>query len=155
MLFGVINIIDLIIIVLVVCAAVFVAFKVLGMGNSAVVQEKAVQITFFAEESPQYVSPNSKVGDKVWDVADKINVGTVAGIRTDTALIYIPQDDGAVLKAPKDEYESVYITVNATGTVSPYGVVISNIQYTVGHSVVLYAGEGKYFCKVYSIELAE
>lgn len=147
------NIIDIIIIALIICAAVFLVMKFSdgGIINDATSNSKA-RITFFMEECADFVVPNSHIGDPLYDASNKVELGTVTDIQVGESVTYVELDDGTVVASPKEGYCSVYITGETLGTFSDYGVTVDGTLYGVGHTLVLYAGVGKYYLQVYSIE---
>ena len=152
MLFGKMNIIDLIIIIVVLCALGFLASRFLGVGKSAAVQAKTLRVVFYSEETPDFVPRNTKVGDSVFDVDNRQAIGRVTDIQTADSFSYMAAADGSIHRGPKAGYVSVNITMEVSGTPTDYGVVVGSIQYAVGHSIVIYAGMGKYYGRIYSIE---
>lgn len=145
------NIVDVIIIVLLICVAVF-AVRFFYDGNSGATVQETYHLTFYGEEVPDYVIPNTQIGDTVYDFDDKITLGTVTDISSDISQTYVETPDGRMVLGPKENYSSVYITIEVLGTRTDNGVIVGGVLYSVGHSVVLYAGDGKYFMKTYRIE---
>jgi hypothetical protein len=154
MLFGKINIIDLVIIVVVVCAGIFVVTKLLGVG-AAKENTTKVKITYIEDECAEYVVPYTQVGDPLLDGTENVSLGTVTDVVTDTANSYSTLEDGTIVSGAKEGYVAVYITGELEGVLTDNGVLVGNNLYAVGHSMVLYAGQGKYYCVVYSIEPVE
>ena len=154
MIFGKINIIDLIIIIVLVCGAVFVATKLLDVGGTEKSTTK-VKLVFFAAECPAYVVPYTDVGDPVMDGNETITLGTVTGIETGESVSFTTLDDGTFEKGSKEGYVSAYITMEGEGVITGTGIVIGNVRYAVGHSTILYAGLGKYYSVLYAIEPLE
>lgn len=145
------NIVDAIIIVLLICVVIF-AVRFFSDGNGGATVQETYLLTFYGEEVADYVIPNTEIGDTVYDFDDKLTLGKVTDIKTDESQTYIEDSSGKVHLGPKENYSSVYITVEVLGTRTENGVIVGGVLYSVGHSVVLYAGDGKYFLKTYSIE---
>lgn len=149
------NIVDAIVIVLIICAGIF-AYKTFFDGGIIDATEKIpVTVVFYEEECADYVIPNTEIGDSVYDVDNKVNLGSVCAVESDRSQSYVENSDGEVHLAPKEGYSSVYIAMNCTGTINDHGVIVDGVQYVIGHSVVIYAGEGKYYGKIYSIKEGE
>jgi hypothetical protein len=151
-LFGRFNIIDLIIILLVICVAAFLLWKVLGVGGETT-QPDRVKVVFFEEECPNYVPSHTNPGDPMLDGGENIYLGTVTGIEIDESQTYnYDEITGEMTVGPKEGYCSVYITGEVEGTLTSNGIVVDSTLYSVGHTMILHAGYGKYYLTIYSIE---
>jgi len=155
MIFGKINIIDLVIAALVVCVIVFVASRFLGVGESEFVRAQTVHVTFFGTSSPDFVSPNTNIGDTVWDDHINQSIGRVVGVETDESVEFELGNDNRLHRVAREGHESVFITVEARGVVTDNGIVLGGTIFAPGHSTVIYAGWGKYFVRVYALEIVE
>ena len=150
-----INIIDIIIVVLILCVAVFAVLKFSDGGiNDATSLDKVV-IRYYLEECPDYVIAATEIGDPVYDGSSEQNMGTVTAIETGDPIGYEVLPDGTSAPIVREGYSSVLITTEAEGTWSDHGVVVGGTIYAPGHSLVIYAGQGKYYLKVHSVELLE
>lgn len=148
------NIIDLIVIALIIGAVGLFAVKFIGDGAGA--SGQTVRITFYEEECPDFVPPNTKPGDPVYDSTDANHLGTVVDIQTGESVSYseLPSEDAEFVAASREGYCSVFLTSELqNATVTAHGVQIGSTIYAPGHSVVIYAGQGKYFLQVYSVEV--
>ncbi len=152
--FGKINIIDLIIIiVLVISAGLFVFTNTIGKnvtksGNETVVFE------FFAEEVPDFVLPHVKVGAMLFDNDTNLELGEVTDIEIAPAKIYEANDAGMTVLSEKEDYSSIRITGKVKGTIGDFGVEIGGVKYGVGHSMTLRTGTAKIYLKISDIREA-
>lgn len=146
------NLVDAIIVLLIISVGIFAVKFFSDRNSGGVTSQNQVRLTFYGEEVADYVIANTKVGDTTYDLDAKLNLGSVADLTTDTAQTYVEDADGNMVLGPKENYSSVYISVDVTGTLTDNGVLVNGVLYGVGHSVVLYAGYGKYYIKVFSIE---
>ncbi|MGE4353200.1 MAG: DUF4330 domain-containing protein [Oscillospiraceae bacterium] len=152
MLFGKLNIIDLVVILLVIAACAFFAIRFMDTGSVTTVPDK-VKIVFFEEECPSFVTAQTHVGDTVMDGTTNTSLGTVTDIKVDDSITYsVNPTTGEVVLGSKEGYVSAYITAECEGTLTDSGVVIDGTLYSVGHTLVLHAGFGKYYLVIYSIE---
>ena len=87
-LFGKVNLIDLIIVIIIIAALAFLGVKFLGPESTAANTQKAV-VSFYYEECPNYVADQLKAGDSVWDSGDNVTIGTVKDW-TNGGLGYLP-----------------------------------------------------------------
>ncbi|MBQ4369831.1 MAG: DUF4330 family protein [Oscillospiraceae bacterium] len=154
MIFGKINIIDLIIIIAVILVVIFLVMK---FSDGGIVGEAAandhVRITFYQEECANYIAEQTKIGDTVYDANAEYEFGVVTDFKVEKdSQTYVTTDDGELHLVPREGYCAVYITTETYGTLTPNGVVVGGETYGVGHTLVLRAGFGKYYLRVYSIE---
>lgn len=150
-----INIIDVIIIVLILCVGVFAVMKFSDGGLSDATTLDKVEVVYYLEECPDYVIAATEVGDPVYDGTAEQTVGFVTAIETGDPTGYVEQEDGTYAPISREGYSSVTITTEGYGTMSEHGVVIGGERYASGHSVVIFAGDGKYYLKVHSVTLLE
>lgn len=149
------NIIDLVIILIVVLGIAFVAWKLLGVGADPTPREK-VRITYFEEECLAFVPEHTEVGDPIMDGTGNVDLGVVTNVQVDEALTYNHNETtGEMTAGPKENYCSVYITGEVEGTMTENGVVVGSTLYSVGHTLILHAGTGKYYLVIYDIEPVE
>jgi len=150
------NIIDIIIIIAVAAVVVFLGMKVAGdafvpgqdytSGNN-----KTFHITFYSERIADYVIDNTKIGDSAYDQSSNVQLGKVVAVEKGDCLKY-EISDGEYVTMKEEGFSSAYITVEVSGKASEHGVEVDNTLYTSGHTLVLYAGMGKYYLPVHSIE---
>lgn len=152
---GKFNALDLIIILVVILAIAFVAYKLLHVGDDGTTLQK-VRITYFEEECPDFVPEYTHIGDPVLDGTENIDLGTVVDIQVDASRTYNYDEINEVTTVgPKEDYCSVYITGEVEGTLTDNGVVVGSTLYSVGHTMILHAGMGKYYLVVYDIQPVE
>ncbi len=146
------NIIDLIILILIVLTIGFVAYRLLHVGGDPTPTQK-VRITFFEEECRSFVPEHTHPGDQMMDGSLNQYLGVVTDITVDESQTYsFNETTNEMMVGSKENYVSVYITGEVEGTVNDYGVVIGDHQYSVGHTLILHAGTGKYYLVIYDIE---
>ena len=154
-LFGKINIIDLIIIIVLILIVCFIGYRFLGIGNN---QDSAqtVYISFYDCESADFVVNGLEEGSAVYNGTDDAGIGTLKSFEIGDARSYeLDPNTGEIIRAPKEDYSSVIITVEAQGVIGNNGVTINGVLYGIGHSAVVYAGDCKFYPQVYSIEAAD
>lgn len=149
------NIIDLIIIIVVLLAIGFVAYRLLHVGGDPTPTQK-VRITFFEEECRSFVPEHTHVGDPMMDGGENQYLGVVTDVVVDESQTYnYDQRTGEMTVGGKENYCSVYITGEVEGTMTGNGVVIGKTLYGVGHTLILHAGMGKYYIVIYDITPVE
>lgn len=155
-LFGKINLIDFLIILVLVLAVAFVALRVTGVvGGSEQKDPVPVRISFFGSEVPDYVVNSLKEGDKVYDFSEDIILGTVESWEIDDPLGYVVDDFGDVHGVAKEGEKSLTLTITGEAVMGDYGATIEGELYGVGHTTLLYAGVAKLWVKVSAIEPIE
>ncbi|NCB50908.1 MAG: DUF4330 domain-containing protein [Clostridia bacterium] len=153
-LFGKVNLIDLIIVIIIIAALVFLGVKFLGPESTAANTQKAV-VSFYYEECPNYVADQLKAGDSVWDSGDNVTIGTVKDWTTADSVTYLLDDNGNTVQTSKDGYCALTLRCEAEGVIGEHGITINGTLYGVGHTLTMYAGEAKLYLKVSGIEPAE
>lgn len=152
-LFGKINVIDLIIVVVLIAAAGIFGYKYLSGNQMVASSEVPATITFYAEEVSDFVLDGTiKEGDVVYDVQEKSNIGTVKSVTYGESVSYIETSDGRWVKTTKPDYQSVTITCEAYGTEFPNGIIIADNNYYIGHTFTIAAGKAKIHLRVFDIE---
>jgi hypothetical protein len=151
---GKVNLVDLVIVLILVAAVVFVAVKFFGPESTAANTEKVI-ISFYNDDCPTYVAEALNEGDVVWDSSSNVTVGTVKDWTSVPATAYILDANSDPIAIPADGY--CYLTLNceAEGVIGEHGVTIGGTLYGVGHTLTLYAGESKMYLKVSAIAPAQ
>ncbi|MEA4895496.1 MAG: DUF4330 domain-containing protein [Oscillospiraceae bacterium] len=150
-LFGKINLIDFVIILILIALAVFAAMKIADKGSeNANISE--VRISFFAEETPDYVANVLEKGTSVLDSAENVNMGTVESFEIGAPIGYDMDANGEVQQVIRQGYNSVTISAVGKGELTEHGVTIDGVLYGVGHTLTIYAGKAKLYLKISGIE---
>lgn len=141
------NIIDLIVIILLVLAIVFIAYKLLPK-NSDNVETQKVRITYYMEKCADFVPAHTQIGDTLYVSDTNLQLGVVTDIRVED---YQPN----IESANDENYCSIYITGEVDAVMSEHGPLVGNTLFGIGHTMVIYAGMGKYYVAVYDAELVQ
>lgn len=151
--FGKINIVDLIIIiVLVFSVGLFAYTKIAEDANSA--SSTPLIFEFYTDELPEYVVPHVKVGSKLFDNDTNLELGEVTGVKSGPAVVYNVNEAGETVTSEKEGYKSIRITGKVKGALGDFGVEISGHKYGVGHSMTLRVGTAKIYLKISDIREA-
>jgi len=147
-----INIIDIIILVLIICVAVFAVLKFSDGGQvSEATNVQKIRVVFFQEECADYVIAATEVGDAAYDGSYAKHLGVVTGVEIGDPISYTTEN-GVTVPLIRDGYHSVLLTTEIEGVLCEQGFLVGDSLYGVGHTLVLYAGDGKYYLKIHSIE---
>ena len=150
-LFGKINLIDLFI-VLVILALITVAALKFGPGTaSKTVNQDNIVVKYYAEEVSTFVADKVAVGDQLLDDGRNSDLGTVTEVVLGPSKTDVPASDGSLVNSSKPDCDSIMITSEVKGQITPFGCTIANNKYGVGHSFTLRAGKTKIFLRVYDI----
>ncbi len=151
-LFGKINIIDLLILVILVAAIAVLGVKFLGKGGKDV---QTLEMKFHIEEVDTWVTENVQVGDALYDGTYEQNLGVVTNVETGQSKTWGQNADGQYVLSSRDGYNSMTITGEVQGTKTAVGAEVNGQLYGVGHSMVLYAGDAKLYLRVQDIRVKE
>ncbi len=149
-LFGKLNIVDLLIVIILAAALAFLGFKLLGPESDAA-NTQDVTLTLYCEDTPDFVAEQLLAGSSVWDSTAGVTLGTLAEWRVGDSKSYVTDANDNVVELTREEYCSLTLTVQASGVVSEHGVTIGGTLYGVGHSMTVYAGDCKIYLKVSDI----
>ncbi|MGI5978033.1 MAG: DUF4330 family protein [Oscillospiraceae bacterium] len=152
-LFGKINLIDLIILLVLAALIVTVALRVVK-NREETSSIQTVRITFYAEEVPDYVPQAMVKGASCSDVTENSDLGTLDSFETGEPLGYVTNTKGQVEAVVRQGYNSLSFTSIAEGEAIDHGVKINGVTYAVGHSLTVYAGKAKVYCRIKAIEPA-
>lgn len=151
-LFGKINIIDLLLILVVVLAVAFFGIKMMDDGGAAVSTGEGVRMEFYAEEVSDFVVENIKIGDTLTDDTGNINLGKIVDIEVGPSQSYSTNEKGEWVLSSREGFSSLRIVGEGSGRLYDHGVIVSGSKYGVGHSFTLRAGMGKIWIRVSGIE---
>ena len=152
-LFGKVNIVDLLIVIIIIAAGIFLG-KMLFGPESTLAQTKKVTLTLYCEETPKYVAEQLEAGSEAWDAESNVTLGTLTEWRTGESVSAVTDITGQVVEISREDYCSVTLTVDGDGVIGDHGVTIGGTLYAAGHSMSVYFGDCKLFLKVRSVEAA-
>ena len=149
---GKFNWVDILIIVAVVAAIGIVGYKFLKPSNVATgPNTQKIELSFYVEDTPDYVPVLINVGDKVFDEAKNCGLGTVTSVEIGENVVFYPDQDGNAVATSKKGYSSVKITAEVDGQLFDHGAIVGVTRYTVGHSFTFYAGKAKLYGRISGI----
>lgn len=149
---GKINLIDLIIILLLIAAVAFVAFRTLrgDDGNEAV----PVTMTLYVENTFNHVIEQLEIGSSVWDYSSNVDMGTLESFTSYPFTEPVSDGKGGLIDAPIENKSQAELIIKADGVLGSHGVTINGQLYGLGHTLVMYAGDCKFFVSVSDIQAA-
>ncbi len=149
-LFGKINIVDLLIVVIIIAAIAFIGLKYVLPAREDAQSGQPVTMVLYAESSKKYVVENLTAGVPVCDNGDKAVLGTLESWSSDKYVERYTKDGMLFESAPEDTC-IVELVVKGTGTKGDFGVTIDGSLYGIGHTMVVYCGDSKFFVSVKDI----
>ena len=151
-LFGKINIIDFLILVVLVLAIVVVGARLVKPGGE---KAQTIQMQFYIEEVDNWVAEKVQVGDSLYDGTYELSLGKVTNVEIGEPRTWGLTQDGQYVLAPREGYCSLTVTGEMMGVKTETGAEIDGNRYGVGHSMVLYAGDAKMYLRVHDISVKE
>lgn len=163
-LFGKINIIDLLILLIVAAALVFFAVRLIGPGSGdgdaqstpAPLSKTPVRITFFADDAPIVLKDRmeEQLGSSVrdWD-SGKNKLGTFVSYEATDNFSYIwDETSGKLVEIPDYSTFHLSVTSEVEGTLTEKGLNINGYQYYIGASYTICVGQTRIFCRISDFE---
>lgn len=150
-LFGKINIIDLIIILALIFAAVVVGKSYFT--KKAETETQTLVMKYYIEEADKFVADKVYIGSPLYDDSANVNLGNVTKVETDDSVSYGTNSEGEYVKSTREGFVSMIITGEVQGVRTGNGALISGEKYGVGHTFTLRAGDAKLYLRVYDISV--
>ena len=152
---GKVSIIDLLILIVLVAALAFVAFRFFSRDRSGVIAPEEAYISFTGTEVSNYVVEQLEMGAKVRDDTENNILGYVTDIETGPGYHYSLDNFGNTVAVFPDDSSCITVTSLAEGKLDGNGILIGDSRYAVGHTFVLYVGNCKLYLRISSIKPVE
>ena len=143
------TLLDAVIILAVLAVLAFAAYKMMPSGSAA--SNEAVEISFYSAEVPDFVAEQLYVGAPVVDADRNIYMGEVVDFRVEDSVVWSPNAEGELVQSSMDNYKAVTVTTRISGEPSAYGIRLSGVEFSVGHTIALRAGFAKFSCNVSNV----
>lgn len=133
-LFGKVNLLDLVVVLVVVAGLGLVGNKFLGKPKSAAVVEKPLEVTFLLPAVRKATVDQIQPGVKVYESksANRPLLGTVVAVRNEPARVVITGPEGKVGEVVSQDKVDLYMTLRGTGTSGELSVFMGGIEMKVG-----------------------
>lgn len=151
-LFGKVNIVDLLIVLIIVAAGAFLGYRLLGP-KSAVANTADIALSFYCEEAADYAAEQLEAGMEVWDSQNNVVLGKLREWRVGNSKSYVTDANGNVVQLARDGYCSLELVVDCKGVVGAHGVSIGGTSYAVNQAGSVYFGDVKLYLRVRDIEV--
>jgi len=133
-LFGKVNIVDLIVVIVIVAVIVFAAMRLTGGENA---QTVPVKVTFIASKIDRVLVPGLQAKGQVTDVAGNV-IGRVESVAVTPTMQEAVTADGQVKTYASTLYDDVTFVVTGQGSVFESTVHIGTVSARVGSAVKLF-----------------
>lgn len=143
------NFLDAVILLVVLAVVAFAVYKLLPAENKAAFE--MAQMSFTAEEVPEYVADELYIGAPVIDADRSIYLGKVVDIIVEDFVLYGADEQGLMHPTAKPGYKNVTVVTSLAVNPSAYGASLSGVIYSVGHTAAIRAGFAKMNCTVSGI----
>ena len=139
-LFGVLNVVDIILICVIILAVVMGIYKFTASEREDKKYDNAV-LTFVCESAPESVISAVAAGQPTADHMSGAPLGEVVEAAPGSAMVYSPDSQGAMTLSGKPGYKSVSIKTAAHGTRQTNGFLIGDSLYLAGQNLLLRVGD--------------
>lgn len=138
-LFGLINIIDLLVLMLVTVGALGVYYVRFVPGRVAArrAEERGIEATVVVANVRMATVDVIKIGDRVRDSKTNAFLGEVINIDARPAEVVLQQPDGRFVESASTTRKDVYVTISGSGTVSENAITIGGSEIRIGTRIAL------------------
>ncbi len=162
-LFGIINIIDLLVLLFIIAAAAVAGMFFTGklgaetQGSKSEILSKgsvgAIDVVFYTEEVSDFVIDKVNLVDSyAFDDACQHLLGKVTDVDEGESIIYGTNAQGATIASPKEGYSSAYITAAVPAAIrTRFGFSLNKANYGIGHTFVVRVDDAKIYMRIYDI----
>ncbi|MBE7025514.1 MAG: DUF4330 domain-containing protein [Ruminococcaceae bacterium] len=150
--FGKINIIDLLVLIVLVAAIIVVGARFLLPKQK---NTQTIEMQFYLEEVDEWVADKISEGNSLYDGTYEVDLGTVTKVEREQSIAWGLNQNGEYVQSSRDGFCSLTITGEVEGQKTAIGAKVNGEIYGVGHSMVLYAGDAKLYLRVHDIRVKE
>ncbi len=136
-LFGKINIVDIIVVLILIIAVCVTYFKFNMSAHSDVSETNAyVEFDVKVEDVRDFSVNSLKEGDVIYDSQNDVCLGKVISTRTEPAGEYITKDDGTIVFAQMPERYDLYITIGSEARINDSGIYVDGTKPVIKHQTI-------------------
>lgn len=148
-LFGKVNVIDLLIVLVVLAAVLFVGKRFFGGNDNDYGTPQKVRMTFYADEAPSLLAGKADAGEPVTDYDNSTSLGTLTSYESEDAYTCAyDATTGETVKVPVPNLCFLTFTCETEGYVAEDGLRINGFQYCIGGSHTICAGQTRVNCRL-------
>jgi len=158
-LFGKLNIIDLLIILIVIAAVIFVGVRFLGEDDTSSlggIGTQKVRVTFSEPAAPILLADyadGSQLGKPVYNHDKSAALGVLTSFEAEENYTYEwDPHTGELIKVPSTLYCQLQFSCETEGSITDEGLFVNGIHYSIGSSWTIRAGQMRIYCRVAGFE---
>jgi len=153
-LFGKLNIIDLLLILVLIGAAAFGVMQLRSGRGLIGGESREFVATFFTQEIEDWAVTNIRVGDRVYDHIRGHFIGHVVAVEVGEAIVWNADQHGNTVRSNKPGFSSIELSVRVNGTTGDNTVLIAGTRVGVGMNYTLRAGGNAIFMRISALREA-
>lgn len=135
-LFGKINILDFVIIIVILTLVIASANKILNINTDTSLDTKSIKVKLLVREREEFSLENIKVGDIIKEYDTGFIFGEISDIEVVPATKEVKTVNGEVNRAVIPERYDMFIIVDANAVVTENAIVSGNKELRIGNQLV-------------------
>lgn len=153
-LFGIINVVDLAVLLIVLVAALAVVFKLTGgdIKTPVAAQQKKVTVTLQSTMKKDSLLTAFKKGDQLMYGKLFIPDAYIENVELKPSIVHVQLPSGEIVPTPDPLYRDIYITFTAKAEEGASVLKIGNSEVRIGATYVIYTSNAQTACYVTGIE---
>jgi hypothetical protein len=153
-LFGKVSIIDIIAVLIIVTVIGILGYKYALPTSSGYLTPKHdnIKMVFYDEEVNSFTANRVMKGDAARERLQNANFGKVVDVVVDESVSWGESDEGQFVASGKPGFSSIYITLEAKGSLDRSGIIIDKAQYYIGQYITLYVGNCAFYGTIHEAE---
>jgi len=136
-LFGLVNLVDLGVVLLVLALAAAGVYKVVTVRAGPVRVPREIDFTMLVQEVRQATVDVVHAGDFVWEYDSSLPFGTVSAVEVIPATRHAQTNDGKWVLSELPERFDLLLTVRASALVSDAAIVVGRMEIRIGTKVTV------------------
>ncbi len=159
-LFGLINIVDLMVVIVLLVVVVFGAYKLMGFNNTGKLAEIGITthkatITFEVREVRDFTINSVVIGEALKDYSKNADYGTITKVDVKPATRLLETDDGRIVEAEVPGKYNMVIYAEGIANVSHTSILMAERDVRIGYEFDIKGKKFKTKGTIIGIELAE
>lgn len=135
--FGIINLFDLLVLIILVMGLVFVASRINFNQSEEVIDHPQIEVTFLLEEVRFETVESVVVGDRLYEFDTNLVFGEIIDFSYEPHVVYVPTEFGEMVKVENPDRYDVFIKLKSEAVEGPFNVSIATKRVAVGRNLVL------------------
>ena len=153
-LFGKLNLIDLLIIVIILAAAVFVGKRYFASNDNDYGTPEKLRLSFFATDAPALLADKGELGSPVIDFDNVNYLGSLTEYSYEPSYKYeLSPVTGEPVPCPQVNQLFLSFACEGEGFLAADGLRVNGTLYAVGGSYTIRFGQNRVFCRLASVEV--